>query len=91
MKTLKGWISLTLVLGMLLLPGTANAGIIVTGLEACTEPANEKAYGKIEKLGGIIVTGLTGIIVTGFTGIIVTGLLEKDTNENENCGIIVTG
>jgi len=88
MNTLKGWITLTILASMLTLSTmSANAGIIVTGANACTEPDTKKIETKAD-LGGIIVTGIVGIIVTGLTGIIVTGAMDQPI---ENCGIIVTG
>ena len=89
MKTLKGWITLTVLLAVLLIPTTGvNAGIIVTGRSmSCTEPNTGKEMDQKTALGGVIVTGLVGIIVTGLTGIIVLGASEP----TENCGIIVTG
>ena len=87
MNTLKGWITLTILASMLMLPmASANAGVIVTGATSCTDTATKKIETK--DLGGIIVTGIVGIIVTGLTGIIVTGVTDTPV---ENCGIIVTG
>lgn len=93
MTTLKGWISTTCLVAMLMVSTmTANAGIIVGGAtgDTCTEVTKDSYKGGIivGGLTGIIVGGLTGIIVGGLTGIIVGGAADTPT---QNCGIIVGG
>ncbi len=92
MTTLKGWITTTCLVALLMLSTTAaNAGIIVGGVtDTCTADTKVEYKGGIIVGGftGIIVGGLTGIIVGGLTGIIVGGAVEEPT---VNCGIIVGG
>lgn len=91
MTTLKGWITTTCLVAMLMVSTTAaNAGIIVGGAvdTNCSQSVKGKGGIIVGGLTGIIVGGLTGIIVGGLTGIIVGGAAETP---NQDCGIIVGG
>ena len=74
MTTLKGWITTTCVGAMLVtFTLTANAGTIIGGLGACTEPGTTKIELPKDYLGGTIIGGLTGTIIGGFAGTIIGG------------------
>ena len=91
MKTLKGWITTSFLVGALLFGNVnAEAGIIFAGLNQNTPPCSDQPTVKDAKddLGGIIFTGLTGIIFAGFTGIIFTGGAAEGPVD---CGIIFGG
>ncbi|PYS99590.1 MAG: hypothetical protein DMF63_10915 [Acidobacteria bacterium] len=89
MKTLKGWITTTCLVAMLMVSTmTANAGIIIAGaVDPCTDSTTAKT-GKLNS--GIIIAGLTGIIIAGFTGIIIAGGTSTEV-PTESCGIIIAG
>jgi hypothetical protein len=89
MRTLKGWITTTCLLAMLLVSTmTANAGIIIGG-ELTDQQCTSLPTARVAKLDfGLIIGGLTGIIFGG-TGIIIGGgLVDVPT---QNCGIIIGG
>lgn len=95
MNTLKGWITLTVLISTLMLSTmTANAGVIIAGLgdtttSTCTETGNGKGDAtKSGDLGGVIIAGLGGVIIAGLTGIIIAGATDEP---NTNCGIIIAG
>jgi hypothetical protein len=87
MKTLKGWITTTCLVAMIMVSTmTANAGVIIAG---ATEPApctTETSAKKIDY--GVIIAGITGVIIAGFTGVIIAG---ATTEPVENCGVIIAG
>lgn len=92
MKTLKGWITTSILAAILVgSTGTVNAGIIIAG---ASEPTNDKGCTQkteptSEKdLGGIIIAGFGGIIIAGFGGIIIAGAAEETPVD---CGIIIAG
>ena len=68
----------------------ANAGIIIGGAKAETDPCTTTSSTKSSKFG-IIIGGFTGIIIGGFTGIIIGGALDSTTTTQTNCGIIIGG
>jgi hypothetical protein len=85
MKTLKGWITTTCLVAILMLSTmTANAGIIIAGRDntPCVEPTVKE---KVDY--GIIIAGITGVIIAGFTGVIIAGTMD----EQVDCGIIIAG
>lgn len=97
MKTLKGWITTT-VLGFVLFSfvATANGSTIVGGLTA-TEPCAESVkVDTQDDLGSTIVGGLTSVIVGGFTSVIVGGftvvtLKASSDSDPTECSVIVGG
>ena len=92
MNALKGWISTTCMLAVVMLSTLpVNAGVILGGLSQqpstppCTEPTKVDVK---DYLGGVIIGGFTGVIIGGFTGVIIGGAFETPS---ENCGIIYGG
>jgi hypothetical protein len=91
MRTLKGWITTTCLVTMLMVStAAANTGIIIGGRNQpqqpttpCTVPAKDEA--KIDM--GIIIGGV-GIIIGGLTGIIIGGVADDSPVD---CGIIIGG
>ena len=83
MKMIKGWIPSTfLAIVMVFSTMTANAGILITGLNGetqCVEETKVDSGILITGYTGILITGLTGILITGFTGILITGASETPT------------
>jgi hypothetical protein len=90
MKTLKGWITTTCLVAMLLVSTiTANAGIIFGG-NGLNEPVNNNCREtNIQKVSETTSDNLVGIIFGGFVGIIFGGNLVDQPVEN--CGIIFGG
>ena len=85
MKTMKGWISTGLAIGIFA-SGVAqvNAGIVVGNLSSSDSKTGCVETTKVD--WGIIVGNLTGIIVGNFTGIIVGNATEQVKTD---CAIIV--
>jgi hypothetical protein len=90
MKTLKGWITTTCMLAMIMVSTTAVKadGVIIAGVSAptsCTTETVQKVKGTDF---GVIIAGLTGVIIAGFTGVIIAGATNQPT---QNCGVIIAG
>lgn len=85
MRTLKGWITTTCLVAMLMLSTTAAKadGVIIGGRDTspCTAPV------KVKVDYGVIIGGLTGVIIGGFTGVIIGGLTDTPVD----CGVIIGG
>ena len=89
MTTLKGWITTTCLVAMLMVSTmTVNAGIIIAGATESTPPPCTEKSGKEKIDYSIIIAGITGIIIAGFTGIIIAGATAEPVEE---CGIIIAG
>jgi hypothetical protein len=88
MKTLKGWITTTCLVAILMVSTVPlHAGVIVAG---ATQPIPCKTE-TVQKKGidfGVIIAGLAGVIIAGFTGVIIAG---ATTEPAENCGVIIAG
>ena len=88
MRTVKGWITTTCLVSMLMVSTmTANAGVIIAGVTApapapCTEKSTKE---KVDF--GVIIAGI-GIIIAGFTGIIIAGVKAEPVEE---CAVIIAG
>jgi len=92
MTTLKGWITTTCLVAMLMVSTmTANAGVIIGGAveQPCTDTTTQKD-GKVDYAVIIAGLGTTGVIIGGLTGVIIGGLTSKG-EPVENCGIIIGG
>jgi len=89
MTTLKGWITTTCLVAMLMVSTmTANGGVIIAGATApAPAPCTEKSVK--EKVDyGVIIAGITGVIIAGFTGVIIAGVT---TEPIEECVVIIAG
>ena len=92
MRTLKGWITTTCMVAMLMVSTmTANAGVIIGGVveQPCTDTTTTKE-GKVDF--GVIIGGLTvgtGVIIGGLVGVIIGGI--SSTDEQVDCGVIIGG
>ncbi len=83
MKNLKNMLA-AITLAVVLMVGTANAGILMSDLNSdnqpsCTQTDKENGGIIIHDATGIIIAGFTGIIIAGFTGIIIAGFNETPT------------
>ena len=87
MSTIKGWITTTCLVALLMVSATtAKAdGVIIAG---ATGPVPCTASQKAKVDFGVIIAGLTGVIIAGFTGVIIAG---ATTGPVENCGVIIAG
>ena len=85
MRTLKGWITTTCLVAMLMLSTTAAKadGVIIAGRDTspCTAPV------KVTVDYGVIIAGITGVIIAGFTGVIIAGATDGPVD----CGVIIAG
>lgn len=84
MTTLKGWITTTCLVAMLMVSATtARAdGVIIAGATG-SAPCSTENIQKFKGTDfGVIIAGLTGVIIAGLTGVIIAGATTLPT---QNC------
>ena len=88
MRTLKGWITTTCLVTLLMVStASANGGILIGGLNQTNQPSPCTETVKGEKVSsGLIIAGV-GILIGGLTGILIGGAVDEPVD----CGILIGG